>query len=52
MFFGTDICYATQPLPLATFLTDLRDRGAINQSVFMKIARENAVRLLGIKAEG
>lgn len=47
MFFGTDICYADQPLPLAKFLTDLRDNGAISETAFLKIARENAVRLLG-----
>lgn len=46
--FGTDICYATQPLPLAGFLTELKDAGRISMQVFEKIAHENAERLLNI----
>ncbi len=48
LLFGTDICAATQPLPLAAFLKDLRKSGKISEVVFRKIARENAVRLLGL----
>jgi predicted TIM-barrel fold metal-dependent hydrolase len=46
LLFGTDICYAAQTLPLAAFLTGLRDEGLLPESAFRKIARENAIRLL------
>lgn len=46
--FGTDICYADQKLPLAGFLIGLRDRGALSEAAFEKIARGNIKRLLGI----
>jgi predicted TIM-barrel fold metal-dependent hydrolase len=45
LLFGTDICYATQKLPLAGFLIKLRDAGDLSETVFQKIARGNAVRL-------
>lgn len=48
LLFGTDICYAKQELPLGAFLIKLRDEGLISQTVFQKIARENAIRLLGL----
>ncbi len=48
LMFGTDICAATQALPLAAFLLKLRDDGALSEGVFRKIARENAIRLLGL----
>ena len=46
--FGTDICFATQELPLAGFLRELKNSGKISESVFEKIARNNVKRLLGI----
>ena len=42
--FGTDICGANQPLPLAALLIRLRGSGKISDGVFRKIARENAIR--------
>ena len=44
--FGTDISTPDTPAPLAGFLLELRDSGRIHESLFQKVARENAVRLL------
>ena len=50
LLFGTDICQPTMPTlkPLAEFLLDLRNSGDISETVFRKVARENAIRLLGL----
>ena len=49
LFFGTDICRPTNlATPLVDFLLDLRREGKISETVFRKVARENAVRLLGL----
>lgn len=48
LFFGTDICRYDTSTPLVDFLLDLRDKGKITEDVFKKIARENAVKLLGL----
>jgi len=48
MLFGTDICRADQKLPLAEFLIGLRDAGKLTEAAFRKIARENAITLLGL----
>ncbi len=50
LFFGTDICSPAMPTlrPLADFLIDLRDKGEISETVFNKVARENAIRELGL----
>ena len=50
LFFGTDVAQPTMPTlrGLATFLKDLLAKGAISQTVFNKIARENAIRVLGL----
>ena len=51
LLFGMDICEPPAPdAPnrLADFLKDLRGRGAISETVFHKVARENAARLLGL----
>ncbi|MCX6993439.1 MAG: amidohydrolase family protein [Kiritimatiellaeota bacterium] len=51
LLFGMDICTpppATAPYPLVDFLLDLRKRKKISEAVFQKVARENAVRLLGL----
>jgi predicted TIM-barrel fold metal-dependent hydrolase len=49
LLFGTDICAPDSPLPLAGFLQNLRATNQISEIVFQKIARENAVKLLGIE---
>lgn len=46
LMFGTDICSANQKLPLAKFLLDLKNSKLISETVFLKIARINAERLL------
>lgn len=48
LLFGTDICSVDQPLPLAGFLLGLREQGKIGDSLFRKVARENAIRVLGL----
>jgi len=48
LFFGTDICAPDTPTPLVDFLLGLRDSGKISETVFNKVARENAVKLLGL----
>ncbi len=51
LFFGMDICEPPAPdAPnrLADFLQDLRAKDAISETVFRKVARENAVRVLGL----
>ena len=46
--FGTDLCYVEQQLPLAGFLLELKNEGALSEEAFEKIARGNARRLLNI----
>jgi predicted TIM-barrel fold metal-dependent hydrolase len=46
LLFGTDICAPDTPTPLVDFLLELRDSKRISETVFRKVARENAVRLL------
>jgi hypothetical protein len=46
LMFGTDICAPDTPTPLVDFMLDLRDSGEISKTVFNKIARGNAVRIL------
>ena len=46
--FGTDLCYFEQKLPLAGFLLELKNEGALSEETFEKIARGNARRLLHI----
>ena len=48
LMFATDICRAGADLPLAGFLKGLLEEGKIRQEVFDKVARENAIRLLGL----
>jgi len=50
VYYGCDICasYNTHPFRLNAFLDELRENGAISETVYRKICRENAVRLLGI----
>jgi len=49
LLYGTDICRAEADIPLPGFLLDLRDKGKIGGEVFNRIARENAVKLLGLE---
>jgi len=46
LFFGTDICAPNTPTPLVDYLLELRQSGEISESVFQKIAKENAIRVL------
>ena len=48
--FGMDICLEPfeNNIKLIPFLTGLRESGKISDEVFRKIARENALRILGV----
>ena len=48
LLFGTDICHFQQKFPLRNLLLEWRDSKKISETVFNKIARENAVRLFGL----
>ena len=49
LFFGTDICCPDNlATPLVDFLLGLRSSGKISETVFQKVARENAIRVLGL----
>jgi uncharacterized protein len=50
LLFGTDICAPDTPAPLVGLLTRFRDEGRISETVFRKIARENAIRVLRLQA--
>jgi len=49
LFFGTDICFFDMPFPLVDLLLDWRDTKKISETVFQKVARENALKLLGLE---
>lgn len=48
LLFGTDICRADQDLPMGKLLIDLKEKGKISEEAFRKIAKDNAVKLLGL----
>ncbi len=48
LMFGTDICTPGTPTPLVDLLLKYREEGRISEEIFQKVARENAVRLLGL----
>ncbi len=48
LLFGTDICAPDTETPLVDFLIGLRDTKRISETVFNKVARENAVELLAL----
>ena len=48
LLFGTDICFADMPFPMVDLLCAWRDSGKITEVVFNKVARENAIELLGL----
>lgn len=49
LFFGTDICFPSMPVPLIDLLINWRDTNKISETVFNKITRENAIKLLELK---
>ncbi len=49
LLFGTDICFFDMPFPMVDLLSEWRDTQKISEAVFNKIARENAVKLLGLE---
>lgn len=48
LFFGTDICFADMPFGMLTLLNQLYTEQKISKMVFLKIARENAIRFLNL----
>jgi predicted TIM-barrel fold metal-dependent hydrolase len=48
LLFGTDICSYDSPFLMADLLRQWREEGPVSETVFRKVARENAVRLLGL----
>lgn len=49
LFFGTDILAFDMPLPMIDLLLQWRDAKKISEEVFNKVARLNAVKLLGLE---
>ena len=49
LLFGTDICFFDMPFPMVDLLLEWRDTKKISQEIFDKVARENAVKLLGLE---
>ena len=48
LFFGTDMCFEDMPVELDSLLLSWRETGKISETVFRKIAYENAEKLLGL----
>ena len=48
LFFGTDLCDHGLPIEMPNLLVRWRDEGKISETVFQKIARENAIKLLDL----
>jgi predicted TIM-barrel fold metal-dependent hydrolase len=48
LLFGTDICHFGHQFPLRDLLLQWRDSKKISQTVFNKIARENAIRMFDL----
>lgn len=48
LLFGTDLCYPDMPVRMVDLLIEWRDTGKITETVFNKVARENAIRLFGL----
>ncbi|MEW6357248.1 MAG: amidohydrolase family protein [Planctomycetota bacterium] len=48
LLFGTDICAPDQPFKIVDFLLGLRDEKKISEETFQRVARENAIKLLGL----
>jgi len=52
LLFGTDICAPDTPTPLVDLLLELRKDGKLSETVFEKVSRGNAVRLLNLPTKG
>ena len=50
LLFGTDICAPDQPAPLAGVLLKLKEEKKLSETVFSKIAKENAIQLLKLQS--
>jgi len=50
LLFGTDICFFEMPFPMVDLLLEWRDTKKISEAVFSKVARENAIKLLGLES--
>ena len=48
MYFGTDTCSPSQPIPLIGKLKEWLDRGVITKTAYNQITHENAMRLLNL----
>ncbi len=48
LLYGTDICSADMKIPLPEFLISLKTKKKISNTVFKKIARENAIKLFNL----
>ena len=48
LLFGTDLCFYDMEIPIIGLLQDWRASGKISETVFQKLARENAIKLLGL----
>ena len=49
LFFGTDMCFPGMTVKLPELMLRWRSEGRISEVVFHKIARENAIRFLGLE---
>ena len=49
LFFGSDFCYYQSEIDLPALMIRWKDEGKISETVFNKIARENAIKLLGLE---
>ena len=50
LFFGTDMCFPDMTVKLPELMLRWHDEGRISETVFQKIARENAIKFLGLEA--
>ena len=48
LYFGTDMCFPDMPVELDSLLISWKETGKISETVFRKIAWENAAKLLGL----
>lgn len=48
LYFGTDMCFEDMPVELDSLLLSWRQTGKISETVFRKVAYENAEKLLGL----
>lgn len=49
LLFGLDICAHDQPTPIVALLTSMKATGQLSEPAFARIARENAIKLLGLE---